>query len=444
MLGWFADAPDPDAGLLGFRRVSEALGSTHWYLALLRDAGATAERLARILATSRFATDLLLRAPDAVALLAADDALRPRTFEELRGEMSSTAGRAESSEGAAGVVRAIRRRELFRISAAEVLGGVGPAESGPALTAVAEAALQTVVDVVTAELADTAPAPTRFAVIGMGRFGGRELGFGSDLDVLFVHDPIEGADEETASRHALSIATEVRRLLTLPAPDPPMQIDADLRPEGRSGALVRSLSSYRAYYDRWSLTWESQALLRARPVAGDPELGASFTELIDTLRWPQAGLTHAEVTEIRRIKARVESERLPRGADPALHTKLGPGGLSDVEWAVQLLQMQHAAQIEPLRTTSTLEALAAAERAELLTDHAAATLRAAWLLATQIRDAIMVARGRASDSVPRDTGELALVAGVMGYEPGRSGQLVEDYRRVTRRSRAIVEKVFYA
>jgi glutamate-ammonia-ligase adenylyltransferase len=223
-----------------------------------------------------------------------------------------------------------------------------------------------------------------------------------------------------------------------------MQIDADLRPEGRSGALVRSLSSYRAYYERWSLTWESQALLRASPVAGDPEVGASFTELIDTLRWPQAGLTDAEVTEIRRIKARVESERLPRGADPALHTKLGPGGLSDVEWAVQLLQMQHAAQIEPLRTTSTLEALAAAERAELLTDHAAATLRAAWLLATQIRDAIMVAKGRASDSVPRDTGDLALVAGVMGYEPGRSGQLVEDYRRVTRRSRAIVEKVFYA
>lgn len=441
MLGWFADAPDPDAGLLGFRRVSEALGSTHWYLALLRDAGATAERLARVLASSRFATDLLLRAPDAVALLAVDDALRPRTSEELRGEMSATAGRADSPEQAAEAVRAIRRRELFRLAASEVLGVTGPEASGPALTDLAEAALRTVLDVVLSGAEQ--PAPARFAVIGMGRFGGRELGLASDLDVLFVHDPVAGADEEAAARHALGVATELRRLLTLPAPDPPMVLDADLRPEGRSGALVRSLASYGAYYARWSLTWESQALLRALPMAGDPDLGGEFTELIDRLRWPEGGLRPADVTEIRRIKARVESERLPRGADPALHTKLGPGGLADVEWAVQLLQMQHAGAVPGLRTTATLEALTAAVEAGLLDRDDAEVLRAAWLLATRVRDAIMVAKGRPGDSVPRDTGDLALVAGVMGYPPGRAGDLVEDYRRTSRRARAVVEKVFY-
>ena len=443
MLGWFADAPDPDAGLLGFRRVSEALGSTHWYLALLRDAGATAERLARVLATSRFATDLLLRAPDAVALLADDDALRPRSIDELLGEMRATAGRADSAESAAGAVRAVRRRELFRITAAEVLGGVGPAESGPALTDVARGGTASRPRGRHQGSARRSPPPTRFAVIGMGRFGGRELGLGSDLDVLFVHDPLPGADDEEASRHALTLATELRRLLTLPAPDPPMLLDADLRPEGRNGALVRTVASYRAYYERWSLTWESQALLRAQPMAGDVEVGESFTTLIDRLRWPAGGLGPADVTEIRRIKARVESERLPRGADPALHTKLGPGGLADVEWTVQLLQMQHAAQVESLQTTSTLTALSAAGTSGLLGEEDVEVLRAAWLLATQIRDAIMVAKGRPSDSVPRDTGDLALVAGVMGYEPGRSGELVEDYRRVSRRARAVVEKVFY-
>ncbi len=443
MLGWFADAPDPDAGLLGFRRVSEALGSTHWYLALLRDAGATAERLARILATSRFATDLLLRAPDAVALLADQDALRPRTTDELLGEMRATAGRAESPESAAEGVRAIRRRELFRLTAAEVLGAVGPAESGPVLTAVAQAALSAVLEVVTKGASIQGAAPTRFAVIGMGRFGGGELGLGSDLDVLFVHDPIPGADEEEASRHALLLATELRRLLTLPAPDPPMLLDADLRPEGRNGALVRTVASYRAYYERWSLTWESQALLRAQPMAGDESVGRAFTDLIDSLRWPQGGLPPSAVTEIRRVKARVESERLPRGADPALHTKLGPGGLADVEWTVQLLQMEHAAAVNSLRTTSTLAALSASREAGLLSDDDTEVLCAAWLLATHIRDAIMVAKGRPSDSVPRDTGDLALVAGVMGYEPGRSGELVEDYRRVSRRARTVVEKVFY-
>jgi glutamate-ammonia-ligase adenylyltransferase len=282
------------------------------------------------------------------------------------------------------------------------------------------------------------------AIVAMGRFGGRELSFASDLDVLFVHDPFAQAAEELATTFATAAATELRRLLTLPAPDPPMMIDADLRPEGRSGALVRTIASYEAYYARWSLTWESQALLRARPVAGDAALGDRFARVIDTLRWPAGSLGREELTEIRRIKARVESERLPRGADPALHTKLGPGGLSDIEWTVQLIQMQHGYALPALRTESTLGALAAAEAAELIAPTDAEGLRTAWLLATRIRDAIMVAKGRPSDSVPHDARDLALVAGVMGYEVGRAGQLTEDYRRISRRARSIVERVFYA
>jgi glutamate-ammonia-ligase adenylyltransferase len=358
--------------------------------------------------------------------------------------MQATAGRAESVEVAAGAVRAIRRRELFRVSAAQVLGVLGPEESGPALTDVAEAALRTMVDAVCHAEAGGEQPPSRFAVIGMGRFGGRELALGSDLDVLFVHEPSPGVGEEVAGRYATAVATELRRLLTLPAPDPPMVLDADLRPEGRSGALVRTVGSYRAYYERWSLTWESQALLRATPMAGDADVGAAFTALIDPLRWPDGGLTMNDITEIRRIKARVEGERLPRGADPALHTKLGPGGLADVEWTVQLLQMRYGATVNDLRTTRTLEALAAARDADLIEDDACQRLRAAWLLATRIRDAIMVARGRPSDSVPHDNRELALVAGVLGYGPGRAGELVEDYRRISRRARAVVEEVFYA
>jgi glutamate-ammonia-ligase adenylyltransferase len=285
--------------------------------------------------------------------------------------------------------------------------------------------------------------PTRFAVVAMGRFGGRELGLGSDLDVLFVHDPEPGTDDDHASRCAIGVATELRRLLTAPAPEPPMELDADLRPEGRSGPLVRSLASYGAYYERWSLTWESQALLRATPIAGDDALGTAFAELIDRLRWPPGGLTDVQVTEIKRVKARVEAERLPRGANPALHTKLGPGGLADVEWTVQLLQMQHGAAQPSLQTTSTLDALAAAAEARLIDSDDAQTLRAAWLLATAVRDAIMLVKGRPSDSLPRDSAELRLVAGVLGYQPGQAGDLVEDYRRVSRRARSVVEEVFY-
>lgn len=235
----------------------------------------------------------------------------------------------------------------------------------------------------------------------------------------------------------------MRRLLQLPTTDPPLLIDADLRPEGKSGPLVRTLKSYAAYYHRWSLVWESQALLRAEPMAGDRELADRFIELVDPLRYPAEGLGEDAVREIRRLKARMESERLPRGADPTLHAKLGRGGLSDVEWTVQLLQMRHG-WVEPgLRTTRTREALGAAHAAGLIPTEEAQTLDEAWVLATRVRNAVMLVRGRPGDTFPSDPRELAAVGRYLGYESGHVGEMVDDYRRITRRARAVVEELFY-
>jgi glutamate-ammonia-ligase adenylyltransferase len=443
MLGWFADAPDPDAGLLAFRQVSEALGTTPWYLRLLRDEGAAAQHMAQLLASSRYATDLLLRAPEAVELLADDAQLQPRPLDALLTEAVTGLRRrhpASSAEESVLPLRALRRRELLRVAAADVLGMLDVEEVGTALANVTEASLAGALTLAQQRV-DASSA--RFAVIAMGRLGGREQGYGSDADVLFVHEAAEGSDEQAAASEALSVATEVRRLLALPAPDPPLDVDADLRPEGRQGPLVRSLSSYIAYYERWSNLWESQALLRARPVAGDLELGERFSQAIAHLRWPEGGLDHAQLREIRRIKARVDTERLPRGADRALHTKLGPGGLADVEWTVQLLQLQHAHAVPTLRTTSTLEALAAAAEAGLVTRPDAAILREAWRYASRVRNAIMLSRGRGSDVIPADVRELDGIARLVGYSPGHSGEFLEDYRRITRRCRAVVERVFY-
>ncbi len=168
--------------------------------------------------------------------------------------------------------------------------------------------------------------PTRFAVIGMGRFGGHELGYGSDADVLFVHEAREGVGEEEAAKAASAVVSEMRRLLQVPSADPPLLIDADLRPEGKSGPVVRTLTSYEAYYRRWSLVWESQALLRAEVVAGDEELGQRFIELIDPLRYPAEGLGDDAVREIRRLKARMESERMPRARTPPCTPSSGGAG----------------------------------------------------------------------------------------------------------------------
>jgi [glutamine synthetase] adenylyltransferase / [glutamine synthetase]-adenylyl-L-tyrosine phosphorylase len=291
----------------------------------------------------------------------------------------------------------------------------------------------------------------------MGRFGGGgELGYGSDADVLFVYEAGESAaDERAANSVAYELANELRRLLQLPSADPPLLIDADLRPEGRQGPLVRSLASYAEYYRRWSKVWESQALLRATPVAGDAGTGARFVELIDPLRYPAAGLPEADAREIRRLKARMEAERLPRGADRSLHTKLGPGGLSDVEWVVQLLQLRFGGSVAALRTTATRAALRAAQEAGLLAEPDRALLDDAWCQASRLRNAITVVRGRPDDVVPTGGRELAGVAryltgsrphvdtvGEHGHAPDREA-LLDAHRRRARRARAVFERLFF-
>ncbi|MFI7497393.1 bifunctional [glutamine synthetase] adenylyltransferase/[glutamine synthetase]-adenylyl-L-tyrosine phosphorylase [Streptomyces sp. NPDC049687] len=460
LLGWFADSADPDAGLLNFRKVSDALGKTPWYLRLLRDEGAAAENLARVLSAGRLAPDLLMRAPEAVALLGDGDGdgggLQHRGRAQLEQEILATVGRAGNAQQAVTAARGVRRRELFRTAAGDIVSSYGtetrPAE--PDQGALVDRVGAAVSDLTAATLAGTLRAvvrdgwgdmlPTRFAVIGMGRFGGHELGYGSDADVLFVHEPREGVEEREASEAANRVVSEMRRLLQVPSADPPLLIDADLRPEGKSGPLVRTLKSYDAYYRRWSLVWESQALLRAEPVAGDEELGRRFIELIDPLRYPAEGLGDDAVREIRRLKARMESERMPRGADPKLHTKLGPGGLSDVEWTVQLLQLRHGWAEPGLRTTRTREALGAARAAGLIPGEDAEILDEAWVLATRVRNAVMLVRGRAGDTFPSEARELAAVGRYLGYVPGHVGELLDDYRRTARRARAVVEQLFYA
>ncbi|MFC0626088.1 bifunctional [glutamine synthetase] adenylyltransferase/[glutamine synthetase]-adenylyl-L-tyrosine phosphorylase [Kribbella deserti] len=447
MLGWFAESPDPDAGLLAFRTISDSLGSTPWYLRQLRDEGASAERLAHLLASGRYAVDLLKRAPEATAMLADERELMPRTADALLNEMLAAGRRHEAPEMAAAAVRAVRRRELFRVAAADLSGLIEVEAVGEALTVITAATLSAALEIARRAVASgpvfNGDEPTRMAIVAMGRFGGHELGYGSDADVMFVHDPLPGADERRATDFATQVATELRRLLAIPGSDPAVAIDADLRPEGRQGPLVRTLASYASYYARWSAVWEAQALLRADPLVGDAELRKAFRELIDGLRYPAERIPESDVVEIRRIKARVDAERLPRGADPATHTKLGPGGLADIEWTVQLLQLREAREVPGLRTTRTLGALEAAVDAGLVVRRDADVLRTAWCLATRVRNANMLVRARPGDSLPQDPRDLAAVAQICGYPPGESSRFSDDYRRRTRRARAVVNRLFW-
>lgn len=480
LLGWFAEGVDADAGLLGFRLVSESLGTTSWYLRMLRDSPAAAERLCHILSSSRYITDLLEDAPTSITWLDKVADLQPLSAGALKAEITSLLSRHEDSADAMRAVRYLRRREILRIAMGDALNLLSVQQVCTGLATVDECTIGAALalaereeinagerdEKTTPQKSDAPqrdsqeatgkkspedeqwnPLLTEITVIAMGRLGGAENGFGSDADVMFVHRPVEGADEKEAQAQANRIVNRLMQLIKQPVrpairAERPLEVDADLRPEGKQGALVRSLDSYRAYYERWAETWEFQALLRARPITGSEDLGRAFVELIDLYRYPRE-FTVEQAQQVRRMKARVEHERMPHGADRTRQLKLGRGGLSDVEWLVQLIQLQHAHKVEGLRTTSTLEALDAAVQANLVVAEDAEVLRDAWLLATKIRGGNVLRGVRQSDLLPTLRDALEAVARWSGYTPGSARQLEEDYLRVTRNARKVYERLFF-
>lgn len=431
ILRWLADGTRPDEGLLAFRRLSDDLGDTTWFLRMLRDSSGAAIRLTRVLATSGYVAALFERVPDGVSWLDDGGDLVPRSRESLVEEMTALASRyPDEREAGAKALRQVRRRELLRLAMASVLGELNASGLGQALkdlhAAYIEGAL-VLVDV---------PLGIDFAAIAMGRFGGGELSFASDSDVLWVYRDT-GAGEEAHSR-ALALVKD----LVAVTEDVlfPCELDAGLRPEGKNGPLARSLDAYQQYYDRWALGWEAQALLRASDVAGSPSLRQDFMELANRVRYPN-DFSPDSLREIRRIKARVEAERLPQGADPARHLKLGRGSLSDVEWLVQLVQLARAHDTPSLRTTSTLASLDAMVQEGLLPREDADILRDAWVLASSLRNALTLF-GQSSDVVPMDRRLLEGAARLLGYSPRSASALEEHYLRTTRIARQVYEKHF--
>lgn len=439
MIRWFADGVDPDYGLLAFRRLSERLGDTPWFLRMLRDSSAAAESLTRVLSGSRYVGELMEWIPESAAWLDDDELLRPRSGVALQQEARAIQARHGSVDEAMRSVRALRRRELLRTAMGAILGSVTIEEVADALTTVTEVTIQATLRAVRPTVVPPEHDALDFSVIAMGRFGGRELGFGSDADVMYVYRP-NGVDPQRAHELSLKLVAALRQQ----SEDHrvPLDLDAGLRPEGRNGPLARSIDAYEEYYRRWSLSWEAQALLRARGVAGSVKLIEAFTQLADRVRYPER-VDEQGLREIKRIKARVESERLPQGVDPARHLKLGPGSLSDVEWLVQLLQLAHAHDVPGMRTTSTLDALAAAREAGLVPAVGAERLAEAWRLASRLRSANTLLSGQTSDVLPVDRKKLDGIGRLLEYPPRSATQVEEDYLGTTRRARRVFEKLFY-
>jgi glutamate-ammonia-ligase adenylyltransferase len=423
LLEWLSEAPDPDLGLLGLRSLADRPHRAAALVATFRESPEAARRLCLLLGTGRLFIEGFERQPELIADLADSHQLSTPSRKELvERALTALSWREERNEQAHGLQRN-RRSELVRTAARDVLGIDDVEATAVALTALAEATLEGAL----ATLDPRVP----MAVIAMGRFGGAELSYASDLDVLVVHDGSSNEDVGAAQRTA-------ETLLRFMKGDTPANriylLDADLRPEGRQGPLSRSLDGCRSYYQRWAQTWERQALVRARPVAGDNDVGRRFMEVVGEFVWDRP-LAEDGMREIRRMKARVERERIPADEDPQFHLKLGRGSLSDVEWTAQLLQLRHG-----VRSTGTMDALRQLVGIGAMATDDGAVLAESYRFCERTRNRWFLVNGAASDSLPTRADQLSRLARSLDVGPA---ELRNEYRRVTRRAREVMERLFY-
>ncbi|MET0912660.1 MAG: bifunctional [glutamine synthetase] adenylyltransferase/[glutamine synthetase]-adenylyl-L-tyrosine phosphorylase [Acidimicrobiales bacterium] len=421
ILDWLSQAPDPDLGLLTLRHLTERPDQATHLAATFRESPEVARALCRVIGTSRKVGEILARHPDLVARLGAPDDLRTRSRAELVQSAEAAIGWRPDEDDRQEALRRWQQRHLFGIAARDLLGHADPARVGRDLATLAEATLE----VALATLDPRLP----FALVAVGRFGGQELSYASDLDIHFVFDGAGPEDLAEAER----LATGLRRLVDGSPARRIYTLDTDLRPEGRQGPAARSIVGYNAYFERWALTWERQAMTRARPVAGDLALGRGLVNQLAPAVWRVPD--EAAIRDIRRMKARIEAERLPAGEDPDFHLKLGRGSLTDIEFTVQLLALTHDVRSPATLTAlDRLEGIGAVERAD------ADTLRTAYEFCERTRNREYLVSGRAADALPQDP--LALTRLARALDTTAAG-LRNDYRRVTRKARGVVERLFY-
>jgi [glutamine synthetase] adenylyltransferase / [glutamine synthetase]-adenylyl-L-tyrosine phosphorylase len=424
LLRFLASTPQPDQGLFAFLRVGEALEGRVDALGALRDNPPGLEFLAKVLGSGRFLGDVLVHVPEELSSIA--DPRGPgsaKPLDRLHREAKASLSWRDPSARMDGL-RRFKRRETLKIALSDLAGTSDVVEVGRWLSDLASACIE-------GALGD----PTDFAVVGMGKLGGRELNYASDVDVLFVHRGDAGAAEKRAE--AL-----LREVGEVTPEGQAFRVDAALRPEGRSGRLSRSLDSYMEYYGKWSEHWEHQALIKARPVAGDLELAQELVDATRAVAFPER-LSSEAIAQMRHLKARMEKERVPRGIDPRRHLKLGPGGIADVEFSVQLLQRMHGHRYEGLRVTGTLAALETAQSLELVTEGESRRLHEAFSFLMQLRNRIFFLFGKPVDALPTKPEELEALGIALGYKDQPRQELEERFLQVTRRARRVTEKLIY-
>lgn len=434
---------------------------------------AVVEQIARIAGSSAFLSSIIARNPEYYKWLFAEGGLSEvKDAGIFKKELRKAASGLDTQEAVSRVLRLYKQKEYLRIGSRDLLMLADVVEVTRELSDLASASLDTACDFSIENLKKAHGAPMYkdekglckeavFTVIGLGKLGGRELNFSSDIDILYIYSSddgetagVDGKDGSSISLHAffVKVSQMVTRLISGVTEDGfVFRVDLDLRPEGRSGNMASSLESAEAYYESWGAPWERAALIKARPVAGSVELGDSFIETVRPFVYRRY-IDFSAIEEIKSMKEKIDLSLLRRSPD-TIDVKLGPGGIREVEFFCQALQLIHGGKNAEIRERHTLTALEKLRAKGLVKADEASRLADGYIFLRNLEHRIQIVEGRQSQAIPAKEAELERLARMMGFSdsPGTPDSsekkaarfFWEEYREKTSAIHDIYRSLFY-
>ncbi|HSQ77727.1 MAG TPA: bifunctional [glutamate--ammonia ligase]-adenylyl-L-tyrosine phosphorylase/[glutamate--ammonia-ligase] adenylyltransferase, partial [Nitrospirota bacterium] len=456
-------AADPDMALTNCERFVSALGDVPSFLSLVKTKPDLLLSLVTVFGASRFlSTFLVVFADESLLLLIDPGFLAYRNDKEpLAERLTELIGSKTDEKSFFRILRLFRKQEMLRIGLRDLLGKADLRETVSDLSDLAEVCLQKAYEWADAGLrsrygkpVDNTHIPAGFAIIAMGKLGGRELNFSSDVDLMYVYtadgetEGVSSADGTVTNRitnhqYFIKLSEKLSAAIGEKTEDGfVFRVDLRLRPEGQRGPLAQSLGGYEIYYESWGQTWERSALVKARPVAGDEAVGREFMERIAPFVYRKY-LDYGAIAEIGDMKQKINKDVEQKGKTH-LDVKLGYGGIREIEFVIQALQLIYAGRDRSLRERNALKALHILSQKGLITYQEHAELAKAYVFLRTVEHRIQILDDLQTQTIPSDERERRTLARRTGYlEPGQEAEaLLSDYAGHTRKVRRIYDELF--
>lgn len=469
LLKALSSCADPDLALNNLERYASSFADRDALFAALETDRKLLWTLSVLMGSSQFLATWLCNLPEYTLGLLTDAAFidrqpdRAELIEELQKMLEGCGSRASVAAGP--VLRRFKKRETLRIALRDLLGKADVDETATAVATLAEALLEGAHDVCRGELVARYGRPlytddngevkeSGFVVMGMGKLGGTELNFSSDIDPIYVYTSEKGETTGAGDSGGNSISNhqffiKLAELLTRVISDVTedgfvYRVDLRLRPEGQRGDITSSLRSHEVYYESWGETWERSAMIKAWPVAGDMELGKAFVKMIRPFVYRKY-LDYSAIEEIKAMKDRIDRHETAKGRK-GLDVKLGRGGIREVEFFIQALQLLYGGRIPAIRERKSLKALHKLAQKGLITYDEYSQLSAAYRFLRTAEHRLQLFNDRQTHTLPSDLKELELFSRRMGYRPRRNESaadlFMKDYRQYTEQVRTTFEELF--